>query len=398
MSGRDGCLDAEEIAAWIDGGGDPVRRSRIEAHLSACAECRRAWSEAAEEVGEDPVPRDAVERIAGAAAAEGEPALPLRRYRKPVLWASAAAALVAFFPVFRSFLSAPEKSPRALPQGERIAGRSEALRLGPGDAPRVVETPDGTRLRVHPATRLSFREPAPGERLVLFLDRGAVEADVVKGASEVRIATAAGDIVVVGTRFTARAFRIHQGSGVGSDLSPLTPHPFVPVLSVEVAEGTVEMRRDAERLRVSAGRRGIVWPGAAAVLQETREAVDPAKALDRWRGEWPVPLATPALLLGAGTDPWEILDLAGLPADRRRSAARLASLSAEPEDSARLLRLFAAEEDEEARVILLPGMFRAVRSADGDAAALMVLGGILEGGASGRLREETEALLKEIAE
>lgn len=413
MSERDRCLDAEEIALWIEGGGEGGRRARIEGHLSACAGCRRAWAEAAEEAGEDPVPQGAVERIARAAAAEGtRPGLRLRRFRLPALWAAAAAAFVALLPALRLLSPAPEKPPRALPEGERVAGRSEALRVASGESPRVVETPDGTRLRVHPATRFSFREPGPGERLVGLLERGTVEADVVKGASQVRIATGAGDVVVVGTRFTVRAFKIHQETGVrrqesGDESKKQAPSSLgeedrgeggIPVLSVEVVEGTVELVRDGERLPVSAGRRGFLWPGGGPVLQELREGADLGRSLDRWRGEWPAPLTTPLLLLGAGADPWEILGRAGLPEARRRSAARLATLSAEPEDAARLLRLFASETDDTVRLILLPGMLRAVRASDGDAAALIVLGGILEGGASGRLREETEALLEEIAE
>jgi anti-sigma factor RsiW len=34
------CFDSEELAEFIDGGGDPDRRGKVEAHLTACPQCR----------------------------------------------------------------------------------------------------------------------------------------------------------------------------------------------------------------------------------------------------------------------------------------------------------------------------------------------------------------------
>ncbi len=391
MSTRETCPEPEELSLWIEGGGDPAFRARTESHLASCEECRRAWADVAEGIPDVPVSAGAVARIAAAAAGEASGAMRVSRVPRWAAWSAAAAVLAAVsLPFSGIFPSRPAGPTRAIPAGEPVSGRTETFRTGPGDAPRIVEAPDGTRLRIHPSTRLRF-EPAPGgERLRAVLERGFVEADVVKGASQVWIASPAGDIVVVGTRFAVRAFRIHGKDGA------------LPVVSVEVSEGTVELVRGPKRLSVTAGRRAIAWTGAAPLLQETRSQADWRETAGRWQGAWPVPPATPALLMGSGQDGiadwWELLGSADAPVAWRRSAARLVAVSAEPDDAPRLLRAFAEEDDEAVRCILLPDLARIVRAAEGDAAAVMFLGGILEGGAAGKVREAAAALLGEIAE
>src|SRR5436309_7560221 len=91
--------DAGATAAYLDGNLAPAARNDLEAHLSACDECRagvallRLRDEAADETATKAVPFEMMRR---ARALEGAPAAPgARRRRRFLLPAGLAAALLA---------------------------------------------------------------------------------------------------------------------------------------------------------------------------------------------------------------------------------------------------------------------------------------------------------------
>lgn len=221
-----------------------------------------------------------------------------------------------------------------LPEGERIAGRDERFRTGPEEL-RPLSLPDGTRIRVGQASEVRFLPAAEGERLRLELVHGSLEAEVEKGEGRVRIRSEAGEIAVLGTSFTAKAFRIRTPSPLGGEGQG---EGDMPVLAVEVTEGRVEVSGAAGAHPVPAGRRGIVRGGDApfACVQEA-VPLPWREALKRWgqkAGSDSFPESVEALTLLAGR--WEglaswarVAEDPSASAEEKRRAAVLARLARE---------------------------------------------------------------------
>lgn len=364
MNQDDSCLTDEVMAAFMSGAGAPEgMRERFEGHLAACGACRARWamSGAGEEddpeedlpFSEDPVPDIGLVRAAVLSSRRGQGANrsePSRRF-PPRRWAAAAGVLL-LVGLSLLFLPSPLDAPRSrfLPPAQPIAGRNETVRAPRGGDAESVQLPDGTRLRLSPGSEARFEEPSrEGDRFLVHLVRGVLDADVEKGAGALRIRSDAGEIRILGTVFKARAFRLGAGR--------------TPVLSVEVVEGAVELADASGPTVVRAGRRGILRRGSAPELQEAlpvdwraaalRWGKDLGKAEDGWNA---------AYLLGSsweGLDDWEtVLDRREADPDLRRIAAELVGLSAEPEDFGRLRARFLAEGDDGVRLALLPQLVR----------------------------------------
>lgn len=341
------CLTPAELALWVEGKRGERPRDKIMAHLASCERCRALYAIASALPAEDQAvdAKEIVSRlmpqIRGITPVTPRGAHPILRR---LAWPAAAAALLLAWGIFQGVR--PGKT-RDIPPGRQIAGREESVRTGP-EAAEALRLPDGSWLRLAPSGEIRFRKPASGERIVAELLRGTLEADIAKAPGAVRILAAAGEICVVGTRFAVKAFRIHEGAG------------GIPVLSVEVAKGAVDLVSPKGIVRVSAGRRGIACAPFGAVVHEARPVDWRAAA----REFGPAALKKPAgaweriLLLSAtwqGISDWlEALSLEGVPTETRRLAAELAGVAAEVEDRERLLARFWAERDPSARLAFLP--------------------------------------------
>lgn len=308
-------------------------------------------------------------RIGPDRAPDRLPAPPLRlargdaeRGRSPWLRraAWAASAIATFGAAFFLLRPGEEGAPvRHLPSGTAIRGAGEEIAAGPAEE-RIVSLPDGSRFRIDPRSRVRFAHPAGTDRVRVELMSGSLAADVVKGNRAVRIVSAAGEVVVVGTWFRVKAFRMHVPAEDRFDA--------IPVLAVEVDEGTVELAGSAGKVAVSAGDRGLVLGPAAPVLQEQAsqrwEAV-----LDSLGAGWEAPGFAGGRVAGTllAAD-WEGLAAQGgwkgvaadpsIVAAYRRPAAFLAALAAEPDDASGLLALYAVEKDPRVRAILKPHLER----------------------------------------
>lgn len=303
--------------------------------------------------GPPPAPPSLDERMEALLKKGRPPALPA--WKRPVWWGLAAAA--AFLMTWRAApWDPPRGAPRTLPEGRRISGVSESLQAPPGRG-EVVELPDGTRFRVGRASRIRFQAPGEGERFHVRLDEGELAGDVLKGAGQVRVVAEAGEVVVVGTQFVARAFRIY----------PLAAESPLPVLSVEVGEGGVDLEGPSRVLRVAAQQRGIIWGSDGSCLQE-RGPLSWREAVRRWGRGWSradFPASPGALTLLAtswkGFDGWRcLLEKGEGTLEERGLAAVLVGATAGPDAGESLLALYAAQEDAGLRRTLAPYVVRRV--------------------------------------
>lgn len=328
------CLSPEELVSAAEGAFPGA-----EAHLEACAACRRRLAAVASEPDDSAVPVPEPEALAAAASAswrEGGRKRPAVRFLVPAL--GAAAVVAAALGIVR--LARPSVPPRTftLPSGEVFQGRSGGTR-----APEVgalsFSLPDGSRFRAAPRSEILFQSPVAGERWVIRLVRGSLEAEVAKKEGTVRLVSTAGEIRVVGTSFTAKAFE------TGGEA----------VLSVTVREGAVDLVSPGGTVRVAAGRRGIAFGAGLPVLQEAPPCAW-RTALDQWgkdleKNAW----SRVNLLAGVweGLGCWEDLlaDPAVPSADRRR-AAILAVAGAASEDGGRLRALLSGEKDPAVRRVI----------------------------------------------
>lgn len=337
-----GCLPDEDLARAIEEG-------RVPPHLDGCQGCLERWTLLREEPA--PWTTQADPGRFGPAAAVAWDAGAARRLPRPVAWTAAAATVLLALAGW--FLLRPSGQPP-------VAWDPGPAFRRPGTEPTALA--DGSRLWLSPGGRLRTGESAPGERWTVLLERGTLAAEVAKGGGQARIASEAGEIRVLGTRFVARAFRIHQGS---VDPSLRSPSPFLSVLSVEVSEGLVELVSPDGSVRVGAGGRGIAVLGSAPVLQEIR-AGDWRQAARSWsRGMVPERFAASwggVVLLASSwpglTDWRDPLVDAGLPADLRGVAAALAASGAEADGADWLREALARETDEAARGVLAAHLAR----------------------------------------
>lgn len=327
------CLSPEELVSVAEG-----IFSGAEAHLGACAACRGRLAAVASEPDDFPVPAPEPATLAVAARAawrEGR-RRPVPRFLVPAL--GAAAALALGLAIVR--LARPSVPPRpfTLPSGEALEGRSGQVRA-PEDGPLSFSLPDGSRFRAAPRSAVLFHPPAAGERWVIRLARGSVEAEIAKESGTVRLVSAAGEVRVVGTSFIAKAFE------AGGEA----------VLSVTVREGAVDLVSSGGTVRVAAGRRGIAFGPGLPVLQEAPPCTW-RSALDQWgkdleRSAW----SRVNLLAGVweGLDRWEdLLAASDVPSVDRRRAAMLAAAEATSEDGARFRALLSEEKDPGVRRVL----------------------------------------------
>ncbi len=290
----------------------------LKEHAAGCLACREGIVRFLEE--EALLGREIGPAVAGRllhAAAGRRP-----RFRRAPLWTAAAAAAVLAVGIWAMRSGKAPARAFALPEGRSVAADGETVRPT-ASAPESLGLPDGSRFRIAPGSEARFARPEGTTRCRIELTRGMLEAEVVKGGGAVVVASEAGEIRVVGTSFTARAFRVH----------PAGRESF-PVLAVEVSIGAVDLAGAQGRTeRVVAGRRGIARPGGLMV----QEAVPMAwqEALARWgRGArdpgFPETGACFTLLAGSwsGIGNWaEVASRAEATAQERQVAALLARLT-----------------------------------------------------------------------
>lgn len=288
----DNCLTNETLGALADATVSPRERQAALAHMADCPDCQLRW-------------------VALAAGPVRAPA------RAPAHRPALAAAILLVCAVAAAVFLRPPSSdapPNFLPTGREITGQDESLIVAEALPPQSFSLPDGSRLRLHPGSAARFVPPGPGDRFTVELARGTLDAQIEKGDGAVSVVSEAGQIRVLGTRFTARASKIYrpESSASGPEkegdvtLNPRDSALFF--LSVEVEHGRVVLRprsaRDAQRstLLVPAGWRGLLWTETAgdarAILQEAKP-IDWEATLLRWDGASP---AGAVFLLGSA---WE---------------------------------------------------------------------------------------------
>lgn len=337
------CLSEEAIAAWADGRASAPERAVWEAHADSCVPCRERLSSVLgnEDIGAlfDPGALEAT--VANSVRSQAAP----RRHVLPGAWRQVAAASILAAAGWMLLRSGEAPARRfTLPEGRHVADTPQVLVAGP-DRHELLTLPDGSRVRFAPGAEARLLSPDSGERVVIALAHGTLEVEAVKDHRAFRVVSEAGEVRVVGTSFTVKAFRIYRGrggSGEGGegpavDPSPLTPDPVLSVLSVEVSEGIVEFEGAAGKIRVPAGKRGIVRPGRAPALQEIA-AWDWKTAVARLGSAWERPgfsgtLEGMTLLAGTweGNGDWRARAAAAAATDReRRIAVFLAGLLEDP--------------------------------------------------------------------
>lgn len=350
----DGCLTDEDLAELASGAAAEERLDGIAAHLDGCPSCRARWSAlAAEPAGAEaaaagPIASDAIAE----AALRAHRTARIRRLWRVAMAAAAALVLGFALPSFWSTLPEPAR-PRWIPEGKTVRGVDEAVETAAAAEP--LRLPDGSRLRLLPGTRARFLAPGPGERFHLHLDRGALEAEVEPSRKAFRISAEAGEIRVLGTRFTARALRIHPDA-------PALPRPC---LAVEVEEGAVRLESPSGAVRVPAGKRGLARAGSAPLVQELKR-LGWREAVSRWARSHASPafaesIEAATLLAGGwkGLDSWLAASAdASAPAEARRAAASLAALQMEAEDAPLLSARWRAQADPSIRVRWVPVLAR----------------------------------------
>lgn len=357
---RTGCLTDEEIALFAGGAADAENRLRAERHMGRCRACRARWAEAGDPDGALSGHALDADVLARAASAEARKERGDRRsgVLRRALWSAAALAAVFLVAWGLGLFAFRGGGPEGRsPEGRAISGRGELVETAA--SADVVRLPDGSRMRIEPKSRVAFLEAGSGERLVVRLERGGIEAEIARAPGAVRILSESGEIRVVGTVFTAKAFRIYHLS--------LNPDPFFSVLSVEVSQGAVDLAGGAGSLRIAAGCRGIVrsGPGEAPVVQEAAPFAR-EEAARRWGSGWEAPgfldsWNAATLLAGtwAGGGDWGTLlaDRRVAP-DLRCIAATLAGACAGDAEAGMMRSLFEGEPDEDVRRALLPHVAR----------------------------------------
>ncbi len=361
MTAPGNCPGLETLALLSEGDGDTLKAH--EAHLADCPACiERIAAMLAEGNGASARRADAERvwqavsrRLDGDAAATRVPVtrfLPSRR----MLAAAAAVILAAAGGAVWLSLARPEtkKTPPPVLTGARPLGAAETRIVAAAGTPDTFLCPDGSAVRLAPGSAVSLDATRPGERVRLRLERGTLDAEVLKANAGFVVAAEGGEVRVVGTLFRARAFRIHAPGG-----------PAIPFLSVEVSRGAVDLSGPQGTRRIAAGARGLVWKKEGPLLQAA-ETMSWQAALKKWGAGFSSPgfAASPgcAVLLGGswtGADTWRdaMADLSA-PAEERRIAAFLVGITAHPNDHDRMLADFRSEREPAVRAELLPHLAR----------------------------------------
>ncbi len=358
------CCSDEELAGFIEGAIAPSRQEALVRHLVDCADCRGRWGRAETEIPSEggrapPDPGRILEKVA-ASYAQTEPATLKTSWRarflaRPALVAAASLVVagIAWGLLFREsthphrFHRLPEGIPVANPP-QTFVGGHEGLNL---------LLPDQSRLHLLSGARVSLREPTGGERVVLEIEHGGVDAEIAKGEGAVRLFSRAGEITVLGTAFRARAFALHIPIADDS-----TPRP-VSVLTVEVREGTVLLGGSSGEVVVASGRRGVLIKDHNPLLQEAvpvdwKVGIGQYGGFGAAKGIW-----NAAFLFGAtweGIDAWEeaLDDPSPEAGAYRRRVAELVCLAAEPDFSDRLRDQLMRHPDEAVRLAFVGHVIR----------------------------------------
>lgn len=388
MTDPGACPDLETLALLAQG--DAATRERHGAHLADCPDCLERLSAILAEGGGVALPRadrEQVWRTLSGRIGAPRPRISLFRPR-PLL---AAAATVTILAVGAAVWLSRETPPATVPQGPILTG---ARPLSPAETrvsagPEKSDTflcPDGSAARLAPGSAASFLPPGPGERVRLRLDRGTLDAEVLKSRSGFVVAADGGEVRVVGTFFRVRAFRIHTPAG-----------DAIPFLSVEVTRGAVDLAGPQGTRRIAAGARGLVWKGEGPLLQAA-EPLHWQEALRKWGSAASASdfAGSPgcAVLLGGswlGADTWrEALRDVSASSNLRRSAAALVGMTASPEDREALLGDFRDEADPAVRGELLPHLARVL-----GAEASSFLKSVSTDDPDAKVRDKAAALLKD---
>lgn len=145
MSTDRACLDAETLAAWMDGGLDPAAVAAAESHVSSCPRCQSLVAAFAR-----------TEPLAPAAARAGA-RLPWRWWMAPLAATAAAVVLWMVIPEPRTNPLAPATPSPSIP--------------AEGDRPAATVKPEVAEPSTAPATAGEMaRKPAPAEPPPQFAD------------------------------------------------------------------------------------------------------------------------------------------------------------------------------------------------------------------------------------
>lgn len=245
-----------ELARWATG-----EANDLAGHLTACDACAEravaAGIAATPDAGTTPEDRVCADRLLPRLA---EPV----RGPAHVAWrrtaALAAAGILAAWGL-HSWVGRHHGEADPFPSAPRVRGPDGVPSLVVEAGERAVDRtlPDGSRLSAAPRSRLSFsRDPVGGR--ILKLERGTVTLDVRKDASLFVVSAAGGDVIVTGTRFTVRTFRLTPPRGAA-----------VPVLAAEVHEGRVRLRAGGGIADLAAGQIGLAVGQAPIRMMDARE-------------------------------------------------------------------------------------------------------------------------------
>ena len=141
----EGCLDAETLAAFIDGRLEPRERAAVEAHLAECEDCYEAWMES-------------IRLAAEAARSEAVPVATPQRSTRWMIWAaSIAAALALTVWTSRSFLTGSDRPEIRELVTAMASARPVEARLTGGFAwgPVPSATRSGTQSQTAPAVTIA---------------------------------------------------------------------------------------------------------------------------------------------------------------------------------------------------------------------------------------------------
>lgn len=381
------CPGLETLALLAQGDADA--RERHGAHLADCPDCLERLSAILAEGHGGAFPRaDKVRvwRVVSERVGAPRPRISLLRTRPLLASAAAVAVLAAGAAVwlFRQAPPAPVSQAPVLTGARPLTPAETRVSAGP-DRSDTFLCPDGSAARLAPGSAASFLPPGPGERVRLRLERGTLDAEVLKSRSGFVVAADGGEVRVVGTLFRTRAFKIHPPQG-----------PPIPFLSVEVTRGAVDLTGPQGTRRIAAGGRGLVWNEKGPLLQAA-EPLHWREALRKWGSSASAPdfAGSPgcAVLLGGswlGAETWrEALRDVSAPADLRRVAASLVGMTSASEDREALLADFQREEDPAVRGEILPHLAR-VLGPD----ALPLLQAVSADDPDARVRGRAEDLLK----
>ena len=179
--------------------------------------------------------------------------LPLRRI---------AAAAILLLIVGIASLMLPGRGPRyevvsgkALIEGSpsRVITAGARIHI-PKPASAVIRLPDGSEAELAAGSEAIFHGPSDGVRQAIELIEGAGRFVVAKADGQFRVDTALGSVTVLGTEFAVQFWSVDSPARAPSGGA-------VRALSVEVAEGEVQVDREGETIRLKTGESRVFSDG-----------------------------------------------------------------------------------------------------------------------------------------